>query len=112
MQENIKEDSPVENQNQHNEQINSDFSYNNPVQEETHPIDNPPDSLSLKDHTLNKNNFSLIENEASSQVEQEIKTDYQSCSKVNYLSIQEDKIEVKYEHQELKTNNEDVTPFE
>ncbi|MBW0569785.1 hypothetical protein O181_109500 [Austropuccinia psidii MF-1] len=44
--------------------------------------------------------------------EQNTKTDYQSCSKVNYLSIKEDKIEGKDEHQELNTNNEDVTQFE
>ncbi|MBW0526406.1 hypothetical protein O181_066121 [Austropuccinia psidii MF-1] len=57
-------------------------------------------------------NFNPIENESSYQEEQNIKTDYQSRSKVNYLIIKEDKIAGKDEHQELNTNIEDVTQFE
>ncbi|MBW0507587.1 hypothetical protein O181_047302 [Austropuccinia psidii MF-1] len=112
MQEKLKEDSTVENQNQNNEKRNSDLSYNNPIQEETHKIDNPPINPRLEDHTLNMNNSNPIENESSTQEEPNIKTDYQSCSKVNYLSIKEEKHEGKDEHQELNTNNEDVTQFE
>ncbi|MBW0542852.1 hypothetical protein O181_082567 [Austropuccinia psidii MF-1] len=41
MQEKLKEDSQVYNQNQYNEQINSDLSYTNSIQEETHPMDSP-----------------------------------------------------------------------
>ncbi|MBW0571986.1 hypothetical protein O181_111701 [Austropuccinia psidii MF-1] len=112
MQEELKEDSPVENQNQNNEQITSDLSYNNIIQEETHQKDNPSINPSLKEHTLHMTNSNPIENESSSQEEQNIKTEYQSCSKVNYLSIQEDKIEGKDEHKELNTNNEDVAQYE
>ncbi|MBW0538754.1 hypothetical protein O181_078469 [Austropuccinia psidii MF-1] len=57
-------------------------------------------------------NSNPIENESSFMEEQNIETNYQSCSKVNYLRIKEDKIEGKDEHQELNTNNEDVTQFE
>ncbi|MBW0585305.1 hypothetical protein O181_125020 [Austropuccinia psidii MF-1] len=112
MKEKLKEDSPVENQNQNNGQINSDLSYNNSIQEETHQMDNPPINPSLEDHTLNMKNSNPIENESSSQEEQNTKTDYQSCIMVNYLSIKEDKIEGKDEHQELNTNNEDVAQYE
>ncbi|MBW0558065.1 hypothetical protein O181_097780 [Austropuccinia psidii MF-1] len=112
MQEKLKEDSPVENQNQNNGQINSDLSYHNSIQEETHQMDNPPTNPSLEDHTPNMKNSNPIENGSSSQEEQNTKTAYQLCSKVNYLSIQEDKIEVKDEHQELNTNNEDLAQYE
>ncbi|MBW0546818.1 hypothetical protein O181_086533 [Austropuccinia psidii MF-1] len=112
MQENLKEDSTVENQNQNKEQINSDLSYDNPIQEETHQMDNPPINPSLEEHTLNMTNSNPIENDSSSQKEKNIKRDYQSCSKVYYLSIKEDKTEGKDEHQELNTNNEDVAQFE
>ncbi|MBW0555762.1 hypothetical protein O181_095477 [Austropuccinia psidii MF-1] len=46
--EKLKEDSTVENQNQNNEKINSDLSYSNPIQEETHQIENPPINPSLE----------------------------------------------------------------
>ncbi|MBW0567764.1 hypothetical protein O181_107479 [Austropuccinia psidii MF-1] len=112
MQEKLKEDSTVENQNQNNQQISSDLSYNNSIQKETHQMDNPPINPSLEDNTLNMKNSNPIENESSSQEEQNIKTDYQSCSKVIYLTIKEDKIKGKDENQELNTNIEDVTQFE
>ncbi|MBW0586308.1 hypothetical protein O181_126023 [Austropuccinia psidii MF-1] len=112
MQEKLKEDSPVVNQNQNNGQINSDLSSNNSIQEETHQMGNPPINPSLEDHTLNMKKSNPIENESTSQEEQNTKTDYQSCSKVNYLGIQEDKIEGKDEHQELNTKNEDVAQYE
>ncbi|MBW0592563.1 hypothetical protein O181_132278 [Austropuccinia psidii MF-1] len=76
MQEKLKEDSTVGNQNQNHEQINSELCYNNPIQEETHQIDNPPINPRLEDHTLNMNNSNPIENESSSQVEPNIKADY------------------------------------
>ncbi|MBW0552710.1 hypothetical protein O181_092425 [Austropuccinia psidii MF-1] len=87
IKENINQDLPVQNQNQNNGQINSDSSYNNSIQEETHQMDNPQINPSLEDHTLNMNNSNPIENESSSQEEQNTKTDYQSCIMVNYLSI-------------------------
>ncbi|MBW0537440.1 hypothetical protein O181_077155 [Austropuccinia psidii MF-1] len=62
MQEKLKEASTVENENQNNEQINSDLSYNNPIQEETRQMDNPPINPSLEEHTLNMTNSNPIEN--------------------------------------------------
>ncbi|MBW0569284.1 hypothetical protein O181_108999 [Austropuccinia psidii MF-1] len=62
MQEKLKEDSTVENQNQNNGQISSDSSYNNSIQEETHQMHNPPITPSLEDNTLNMMNSNPIEN--------------------------------------------------
>ncbi|MBW0560257.1 hypothetical protein O181_099972 [Austropuccinia psidii MF-1] len=62
MQEKLKEDSPFKNQNQNSGQINTDLSYNNSTQEETHQMDNPQINPSLEDHTLNMKNSILIEN--------------------------------------------------
>ncbi|MBW0488678.1 hypothetical protein O181_028393 [Austropuccinia psidii MF-1] len=108
MQEKLKKDSTVENKNENNEQINADFSYTNSIQEGTHQIEDPPINSSLEYHTLNKNNFNLTKDEASSHEEQKIKIKYKSCTNENYFSIQEDKIEGTYEHKELNNNNKDI----
>ncbi|MBW0587503.1 hypothetical protein O181_127218 [Austropuccinia psidii MF-1] len=109
----FKRDSPVENQNQKNEEICSELSYINSSQEETHQMKNHQISPSLEDSIPSGKTLSLIEDKPSSHKEQNIKINNQLFSNVNYFSIQkEDKIKAINEHQECNTKNENMTQVE